>query len=183
LSGAVDADRLLRGKRIWLRPAEDADRPAVHALWNEPEIRRFLFDDRVLSDADVAGHLEASREAFAAQGCGIWIGAGHAEEAPRVFAGFLHSGEGPPNLVFGLAPALWGQGLAAEASALVLGHAFGTLGLAEVRADVDEPNQASVRLLERLGFTWERRGLVAGRPLLYYRLSRERWDSLDPKPG
>jgi RimJ/RimL family protein N-acetyltransferase len=41
-------------------------------------------------------------------------------------------------------------------------------------ASVDEPNQASVRVLERLGMLRTRRSMVNGRPLLHYALARER---------
>jgi [ribosomal protein S5]-alanine N-acetyltransferase len=91
------------------------------------------------------------------------------------FAGLLHSPDTPPSLVVGISPQRWRQGLAMEATSRILDHVFGTLELPEVRADVDEPNTASVRLLERLGFSLDRRGVVDGRPLLYYRIARETW--------
>src|SRR5262245_21830836 len=50
---------------------------------------------------------------------------------------------------------LWGRGLATEALTAVLTHAFGPLGLHRVEADIDPRNAASLRLVERLGFTRE----------------------------
>ena len=61
-----------------------------------------------------------------------------------------------------------GKGLATEAAKAVLDFAFDTLGLKSVKADVDEPNVMSVRILEKLGMRRIRRARVAGRPLLYY---------------
>jgi Acetyltransferase (GNAT) domain len=54
-------------------------------------------------------------------------------------------------LLYSLAPSHWSQGLATEAATAVLAHAFDTLALPEVLATTDDANQASLRLLTRLG--------------------------------
>ena len=56
----------------------------------------------------------------------------------------------------------WGRGYAQEAARLVLAYAFDALELARIEADIDPRNEASCRLVERLGF--RREGLL-----------RERW--------
>ena len=52
----------------------------------------------------------------------------------------------------------------------MLRHAFEELGLKRVVADVDEPNAASIRVLEKLGMIKIRRALVNEQPLLYYEI-------------
>ncbi|MEP0746975.1 GNAT family N-acetyltransferase [Trichocoleus sp. AS-A1] len=86
------------------------------------------------------------------------------------FAGLLQSSEEVPSLIFGTRPHLWGRGYATEAASAVLRYAFDVLGIEQVVADVDEPNEASIRLLERLGMSQTRREIVNGRPLLYYEM-------------
>lgn len=54
-----------------------------------------------------------------------------------------------------LLPEHWGQGLAAECTAAMIAHAFGAMGLYRLAAEVDAPNHASRRLLQRLGFREE----------------------------
>jgi RimJ/RimL family protein N-acetyltransferase len=54
-----------------------------------------------------------------------------------------------------------GQGLMFEALNGLIAHAFGTLGLRRLEADVNPLNSASVRLLEHLGFA--REGLLRQR--------------------
>jgi RimJ/RimL family protein N-acetyltransferase len=49
----------------------------------------------------------------------------------------------------------WGRGLAGEALTALLNHAFDTMRLHRLEADIDPRNAASVRLVERLGFKWE----------------------------
>ena len=66
----------------------------------------------------------------------------------------------------------WGQGLAGEAVARALAFAFDELDLARIEADVDPRNDASIRLLERLGF--QREGLLRAR----WRVAGEVQDAL-----
>ena len=61
---------------------------------------------------------------------------------------------------------LVGNGYATEAAAAVLRHCFATIHLTRIAADVDEPNEASVRVLEKLGMSRVGRRVVDGRPLL-----------------
>ena len=50
----------------------------------------------------------------------------------------------------------WGKGIGTSAARLVTGYAFGTLGLAEIRAEALQRNLASRRLLEKVGFHYLR---------------------------
>jgi [ribosomal protein S5]-alanine N-acetyltransferase len=54
-----------------------------------------------------------------------------------------------------LHPSVWGQGYAQDALRAVLGHGFDALDLRRVEADIDPRNDASCRLVERLGFQRE----------------------------
>ncbi len=99
---------------------------------------------------------------------GLWLSFEDQSELIAGFAGLLHSSEGPPGLIFGTRPQLWGRGYAGEAARAVLRYACAVLGLKRVVTDVDEPNAASIRVLERLGMMRTRRAIVNGRPLLYY---------------
>jgi GNAT superfamily N-acetyltransferase len=61
-----------------------------------------------------------------------------------------------PDLGYALLPAFWGHGYAAEAAAEVLGHAREGLGFGRILAITDPANAASIGLLRRLGFVFER---------------------------
>lgn len=60
------------------------------------------------------------------------------------------------DLGYALLPEFCGLGYAVEAAAAVLAHARSALGLARIVAITDPDNQASIRLLEKLGFRFER---------------------------
>ena len=69
-------------------------------------------------------------------------------------------------------PDRWNQGLATELGAASLEVAFGPLGLVDVVSFTLPHNQASRRVMEKLGFAFERDTLYAGLPhVLYRRLS------------
>ncbi len=51
----------------------------------------------------------------------------------------------------------WGKGLATQAVKAMVVHGFNTLGLLRIYAHVFEGNQASMRVLEKAGFTLEGR--------------------------
>ncbi len=57
---------------------------------------------------------------------------------------------------FAFLPAHWSKGYAAEAAAAVLAHGRTTLALTRVVAITQADNLGSIRVLEKLGFTFER---------------------------
>jgi ribosomal-protein-alanine N-acetyltransferase len=73
-----------------------------------------------------------------------------------------------PNLVYGTHPQFCTQGYVTEAAAAVFNYGLHTLNLFNVNADVDEPNTASVRVLQKLGMQQVRSVTVNDRRLLYF---------------
>jgi len=163
----------LSSARLALRPAGLDDLAAVHGLWTEPSVRRFLFDDRTLGADEVRGFLARSEASFRTRGFGLWLGFEGRDPAIAAFAALLpqEAPGAPPSLIYGVRPAGTGRGLATETARAVLAHAFGALALPRVHADVDAPNAASVRVLEKLGMVraGERVG-AWGDPLLDFTL-------------
>ena len=164
--------------RLTLRPLTSADVTAAHALWTDPDVRRYLWNNEVVSLDRVREVIAASTSDFAVKCYGLW---GVYDTATGAFAGFAGGREWPeggPELMYGLAPAWWGRGLATEAADAVIAHLFDTLGHPHVMAATDPPNQASVQVMERLGMSCDWRGEMHGLDTVVYRLSRERWRRL-----
>lgn len=145
------------------------DLSAIHALWIN-EHGRFLFDDNEVSLDDARSFVDASLDNFEQYGYGLWLVFTRDLELAG-FAGFLRSEDEAPNLIYGINPRFCGYGYATEAASAVLNYSHDKLALSKVKADVDEPNEASVRVLEKLGMTRTGRAEVEGRPLLYFELS------------
>jgi RimJ/RimL family protein N-acetyltransferase len=174
---------LLRTARLSLRPCQTRDLEALHQLWTEADVRRFLFDDRQITNEEATSFIESSVTSFDRYGYGIWLFFEHQSDQIAGFSGLLHSSQGPPSLIFGTRPQLWGRGYAKEATLAVLRYTFEVLGLEKVEADVDEPNNASIRALEALGMSRTRRAIVNEHPLLYYEIQTWKREAIEQRPA
>lgn len=164
--------RELETDRLRLCPCRIEDIELLYSLWVNEHVRHFLFDDRVISLDEARSFVEASLADFQQHGYGLWLVS--TREGARFigFAGFLRAEGEAPNLIYAIHPDFCGKGYATEAAAAVLSYALDSLAVPLVKADVDEPNVTSVRVLEKLGMKRTGRAMVAGRPLVYYEKSQ-----------
>jgi len=170
----------LETPRLSLRPFSLVDVDELHRMWSEPAVRRFLWDDKVVPRATVIEIIGASTESFGHSGLGYWMVRLKATSEAVGFCGLRHfrfeeesAGADEVEILYGLAPAHWGKGLATEASAAVLRYGFDTLELMRIYAGADPPNQESFRVLERLGMKFLRRATVGELEAAYYVLDRD----------
>jgi [ribosomal protein S5]-alanine N-acetyltransferase len=77
-----------------------------------------------------------------------------------------------PEIGYILHPSCWGRGFAAEACSAVIAHVFAACDVPAITADVDPRNEASLRLLARLGF------VETGRAAATYEVAGEISDSV-----
>ena len=171
----------LATERLALRPLARADLDALHALWTDPQVRRYLWDDRVIERSVAAEVIEASEARFAERDIGGWVVEPRNGGELLGFAALRPIEEGGEiELLYGLAPAYWGKGYAVEASRAVLAYGFDRAGLARIAGRTDSPNTASARVLERLGMRFEGEREVAGRPTLHYAITRPEFAARRP---
>ena len=157
----------LQSERLTLIPFRPEHVDDLHALWTHADVRRYLWDDEVISREQAAEVVEASEESFREHGFGLWALSLVGDDELIGFAGLRHFGCGDEvELLYGLHPDHWGRGLATEASRAVLDHGF-SLGLTEIFAGSDPPNVASLRVMDRLGFGNEHRREENGIETIY----------------
>lgn len=164
--------RELETTRLWLRPCRIEDVEIAYDLWTNKHVRRFLFDDRVISLDEARSFVEASLTNFEQFGYGLWLAFARGSSCLVGFAGLLRSEGEAPSLIYGVHPDFCGEGYATEAAGAVLSHALEDLAILLAKADVDEPNVMSIRVLEKLGMRRSGHATVAGRPLVYYEVRR-----------
>jgi RimJ/RimL family protein N-acetyltransferase len=166
--------------RLHLEPLLPRDAGIAHALWTHPEVRRYLWDDAVISRDTAANVTRGSARDFAARRFGLWLL--FARDSPGSLVGFCGlrtDGVGDePELLFGLHPDYWRRGLAQEAARAVLRHAFTTSGLRRVIAATDVPNVRSARTLAALGLRFDRRADHNGLDTFFYSI-----EAGPPLPG
>jgi len=86
------------------------------------------------------------------------------------FCGFWYFRDPPElELIYGLAPAYWGQGFATEAVRAMMQYGFDRLSLKEIVGSTDAANVASARVMEQAGMKLIRRATVGGLETLFYR--------------
>jgi len=78
---------------------------------------------------------------------------------------------------YGFLPEYWGHGLATELVAASVAVAFETLQLEDLVCFTLRSNRASRRVMEKVGFRFEREGLHANLPHVFCRLTAAEWGS------
>jgi [ribosomal protein S5]-alanine N-acetyltransferase len=128
---------------VVLRPLAPSDTDTLHAIFTEPGVRQYLFDDVLLTREQTQRHVEAALEHDA------WI-----VELDGLIVGFtsLRPVGNDRELMIAVSERCWGRGVAFEAAQAALRHGFKVLKLDRILAGVDLPNQRSHRLMARLGF-------------------------------
>jgi [ribosomal protein S5]-alanine N-acetyltransferase len=163
----------LTSARCELTPVTAADAAAVHALWTSPGVRRFLWDDEIIPRDRTDEAIAASAELFEQHDFGLWLVRDRADRSVIGFAGLWPFREEQEfELLYGIDQRMWGHGYAVEAAHAVIEYCFGQLDMPVIRASTDVGNAASVRVLEKLGFTPIRRDTVNGLDTVFFELSR-----------
>ena len=165
----------LRTERLLLRPLTEGDVDALYAFWNDPAVRRYLWEDKSISAAQVREVVADSERNFAGLGAGYF--AVEALSAPGELIGFCgyrrFEGSEQPELLYGLLPEFWGKGFVTEAARAVLRHGFEGCHMHRVIASTDTPNQRAVNVMQRLGMCFEERREYHGLDTVFYGLCKE----------
>ncbi len=161
--------------RLNIRPFEMEDAPALHAFWSNVDVRRYLWDGIILPMETVRGIIRQSIDDFEAHGFGFFSLDLKVTETKIVgFCGFRRFEDGEQiELLFGILPEYWGEGFVTEAAREVLRYGFEEAGITRIIAAADTPNQRSVRLLMRLGMSFEARREWHGLDTVFYALTAE----------
>jgi [ribosomal protein S5]-alanine N-acetyltransferase len=165
-----DAGPILCTERLRLRPLHLDDVSALHGFWTDPKVRRYLWDNEIIPRERVEEIVEDSMSCFRELGTGLF--AIEARERPGTLIGFCghrrQPGTGHIELLYGILPAYWGEGLVTEAALEVLRHGFESCGIPRVVGATDTPNQRSVRVMQRIGMVFEERRQYKGLDTVFY---------------
>jgi RimJ/RimL family protein N-acetyltransferase len=149
----------LETERLLIRPwDEPRDRAAFAALTEDPEVMRYVHEGQPYSEAEVdewfARQARWMRELDLCMGAMIEKATGKlvglAGTQPLGTTGELEIG-------WWLARDVWGRGYATEAGGAAMRHVLETLGRPRVVAIIHPMNDASKRVVARLGMQWAKR--------------------------
>jgi ribosomal-protein-alanine N-acetyltransferase len=141
-------------KRLLFVPLADADLDSFHALVVDEHVRRYLMDGEVQAREWSEGRIRDSRALFEERGIGLWMAREIEGDALVGFCGFLvyPSLRPEPQLLYAMYERFTGRGYATEMASACVMRARNVAGFDDIYAGVDEPNVASRRVLEKLGF-------------------------------
>ena len=145
-------------ERLRLRKFVVEDAQFVLDLLNQPSFLRFIGDKNVRTVDDAKRYLITGPiDSYQRHGFGLYLVELKDSKAPAGMCGLLKR-ESLPHVDLGFAflPQYWGKGYAFEAASAVLAQARDNLGLESILAITDPDNEASIKLLEKLGFQFER---------------------------
>lgn len=144
----------LEGSRIRLRQLGADDVPALFAVFSDAHVMRY-WSHSPLRTLEQAKWYLRDIDAGRASGSHAQWGIAGTEDDVVIGATILFAFDRKrrrAHIGYALAHEHWGEGYATEALTLLLAHAFTSLSLSAIEADVDERNVASRGLLEKLGF-------------------------------
>ena len=149
---------VLETDRLTLRRLTAEDAEFILGLLNQPSFLRFIGDRGVRTLDDARAYiLNGPVAMYARHGVGLYLTALKEGGAPIGLCGLIKR-ETLEDIDIGFAflPEFWGRGYAVEAAAAVLAHGRDDLGLRRIVAITAQDNQSSIRLLEKIGLTFER---------------------------
>jgi len=149
---------VLETARLRLRRLDLDDAPFILKLVNEPSWLRYIGDRGVRDLEGARGYIRNGPLAmYTRHGFGLWLVERRSDGALLGQCGLLQRDSlEHPDIGFAFLPAYWGQGYAQEAAGATLAYGHDALAMPEVQAITSLDNEASIRLLQRLGFTYLR---------------------------
>jgi len=160
-------------RRLALFPWTEQDIDPLHLLWTGAEVRRFLWNDQIISREQTEKTVRACILAAERRGIGQWTIHEGDSAVLSGFCGFrLSEDTGEAELLYGLTPARWRHGFATEAAEEALRYAFDGDLIAYVAARTNERNTTSEAVMRRLGMAFDGRIECENGPVVCYSLTR-----------
>lgn len=149
---------ILETERLSIRELNaDTDAAFIFDLLNSPKFIQYIGDRGVRSAEDAANFIEDRyRQSYRDHGYGLY--AVELKDGKKIgMCGFVRRDTLPgPDIGFAFLPEFEGQGYGFESASAMMKYGRSHLGFGEILAITSIENDASIRLLEKLGFKFER---------------------------
>jgi [ribosomal protein S5]-alanine N-acetyltransferase len=140
-------------ERLLIRPFDlDADSTAMAEVYCDPEVMRFIPGGAAADAAGVRSLIERYVRVHVDHGFSSWAIVERRTGQPIGDVGFaVFRATGDVELGYTLAKSRWGHGFATEAAGACLALGLANFDVPRIIAVVDEENEASLRVPERIG--------------------------------
>ncbi len=166
-------------ERLLLRPTNAEDAELTHRLYNTQEFLQYLGDRNLNTEDDALEYLK--NRAFPQiekMGYGNYTVI-LKENGEKIGSCGLYHREGVAGVDIGFAflPQYYGLGYGYEAAKALLDAGFRDFGLKEISALTVQENEASRKLIEKLGLTFRKKVFIPNDPeeLFFYLITKEEW--------
>lgn len=151
----------------------------INRLHSDPLVMKTLSaDGNVLSEDDTRKHLQRCTEHWKQHGFGLWVFRTRSDGRFIGRGGLMMyqiDGKEEIGLAYAVLSDYWGQGFATEVAEASLQVGFQQLGFPKIGSWTLPTNTASQRVMEKLGFHYERDFEFAGLLHRFYRLTETDW--------
>ncbi len=149
---------VLETARLTLRHLSIGDAEFILRLLNEPSFLRYIGDKGVRNLDDARQYiLNGPVASYERNGFGLYLVELKDDGTPIGISGLVKRDTLPePDIGFAFLPAYWSQGYAVESAAAVMTYAREVLGLTRIAAITSPDNNASEKLLGKIGLRFER---------------------------
>jgi len=165
-------------ERLILRMLRAEDLDELSALMSDPDVVRYVGNGKPVSREESDRALQSILKHWQTHGFGRWA---VIDKHSRKFVGFggLRSLFGTPEVVYHLAKAHWGKGLATELGRAALRFGFEERGFERIVAITKPPNKASIHVLEKLGMQFEMITSYYDMEVVQYQITRDQFSPGD----
>lgn len=152
------SDIKLETPRLRLREVSDADAAFMLELLNEPAFLRNIGDREVRTVAEAASYIhDRFTTAYERYGFGTWMVELKGSGEPVGTCGLIKRDTlGDIDLGFAFSERCWSRGFGFESASAVMDYGWKVVKLSRLVAVVASHNTPSIRLLEKLGFRYEK---------------------------
>lgn len=156
--------RVLQTVRLSLRLFARADAPFIFELLNEPSWLQHIDDKGIKTLGDAERYIQDGPVTMSARlGFGLYLVELTGGRESVGMCGLIKRDTlEDVDLGFAFLSRFWGNGYAYESAAAVMSYAKMRLGVDRIVAITSPNNQASIKLLRKLGFTLERLIIATG---------------------
>src|SRR5438874_1015780 len=159
-------------ERLLLRKFRPEDLDDLAALFADPDVVRYVGSGQPASRAEAERALQSTLHHWQEHRFGRWA---VCDRQTHAFVGFggLRSLFGTPEVVYHLAKAHWGKGLATELAHAALRFGFDDRGFDRIVAVAKAENVASIRVMKKLGMHFEKNAQYYDIDVVQYEIARD----------
>lgn len=147
----------LHTERLHLRKMKVSDSSSLFKIWSDPDVTKFM-NVSCFTDENQAKEMIYILDDLSQDSKAIRFSIINKESNEIIGSCGYNSFDFENEKVeigYDIAKSFWGRGYASEAICSLLDHAFFTLKLNRIEAKVDPENVNSIKLLQKLNFTFE----------------------------